>query len=72
MSVAEEDISNDVRRIAVNDLIEKIGRVGQGVRAIPATDYVSVRDRRHTSAPRALLTDVTNNPHSLTTVFGLL
>lgn len=36
MSVAEEDVGDDVRGVAVYDLVEEVGRVGERVGAVPS------------------------------------
>ena len=41
VGVAEEDIGNDVGRVAIHDLVEEVGGVIQGVRTIPAGQDVS-------------------------------
>lgn len=41
MSMAEEDVGDDVWRIAINDLIEQICGVWQTVGAIPSSQYVT-------------------------------
>lgn len=40
MRVAEEDVGDDVRAVAVDDLVEEVGWVGHGVRAVPAGEDV--------------------------------
>lgn len=41
VGVAKEHVRDDVGRIAVNDLVEEIGRVGQWIDSIPATEDMS-------------------------------
>ena len=41
VSVAEEDVGDDVRGIAGDDLIEVVGGIGEGVGAVPAREDVA-------------------------------
>ena len=39
--VAEEDVGDDVRRVARDDLVEVVGRVRDRVRPVPAREHVA-------------------------------
>ena len=41
MGVAEKDAGDDVRRVAGDDLVEEVGRVGDGVGTVPAGEDVA-------------------------------
>jgi hypothetical protein len=41
MSMAEEDVRNHVRAVAVDDLVEEIDTVGERVGAVPAGEDVA-------------------------------
>jgi hypothetical protein len=40
--VSKEDVGNDVRRVAVDDLVEQVCGVGQRIRAIPSRKHAEV------------------------------
>jgi len=40
VSVTEKDVGNDMRAVAVDDLVEQVGRIWQRVSTIPSGQYV--------------------------------
>lgn len=41
VGVSKEDVRDDVGGVAVDDLVEQVRRVGEGVRPVPAAEDVA-------------------------------